>query len=72
MAQEVKIAITYLKHVVWALVLEGIVAVLVGVLILFYPPLLILLAGFFFILSGLLAFIAAYKVNKYTVLKFKI
>jgi uncharacterized membrane protein HdeD (DUF308 family) len=72
MAQEIKIAVKYLQHIVWALVLEGIAAIAVGVLILLYPPLLILLASLFFIVSGILAFVAAYKVNKYTVFKFRI
>lgn len=50
--------------IVWHLVLQGILLLILGVLVIFYPQILILLFAFFFIFAGLVALSAAVKIKK--------
>lgn len=68
--EKIEIVLGFMRHIAMALVLEGILAILLGVLILVYPELLSLLVGLFLIGSGVLSFASAMKVYRFS--KFKI
>lgn len=68
--QKIEIVLHFMRHIVATLVLEGLLAVILGVLVLVYPSLLSVLAGFFFIATGVVFFASAMKVYQYS--KFKI
>jgi uncharacterized membrane protein HdeD (DUF308 family) len=70
--QKIEVVLKFMKHVVWGLVLEGLLTILIGVLIFMYPDLLGMLVGVGLIVGGVLAFVVAYKVNKYSSFKFKL
>lgn len=69
--QKFEIVIKFMRHIAIALLLEGILAIILGVLILLYPELLAILVGLFLIMSGFVSFASAYKVNKYSKIKFE-
>ena len=50
--------------ILWYFALQGIVLVTLGVLVVFYPQILILLFAFFFVFVGLLSLWAAIKVHR--------
>jgi len=70
--KKLEIVLKFIKHIVWGLILQGILSVLVGILIFMYPDLFGMLVGVGLVLSGLLAFVLAIKVNKYSSFKFKV
>ncbi|MCF6276723.1 MAG: hypothetical protein L3J07_02625 [Candidatus Magasanikbacteria bacterium] len=70
--KKVELVLSFMKHIVWGLVLQGLLSVLIGILIFMYPDLLGMLVGIGLVISGLLAFVLAIKVNKYSSFKFKI
>lgn len=70
--EKVEVVLKFMKNIVWGLVIEGLVMFVMGILIFIYPDLLGLLVGLALIITGILSFILALKVNKYSQLKFKI
>lgn len=70
--KKLEVVLKFIKHIVWGLILQGLLSVLVGVLIFMYPDLLGMLVGVGLVISGLLAFVLAMKVNKYSSFKFKV
>lgn len=72
MKQELEFALKFMSQIVGGLILEGVIAVVLGVLIIIYPDLLGILVGLGLILGGIVAFIIAGKVHKYSRLKIKL
>ena len=70
--QKIEVVLKFMKHIIWALVLEGILSIFIGILIFFYPALLGMLVGILLVVSGVFAFVLAAKVNKYSKLQFNI
>ncbi len=70
--QKIEVVLKFMKHIVWALVFEGILSIAIGILIFFYPALLGMLVGILLVVSGIFAFVLAAKVNKYSAIKFDI
>lgn len=64
--EKIEIVLSFMRHIAISLVFEGILAVLLGVLVLVYPELLSLLVGLFLIASGVVSFASAMKVYKYS------
>jgi hypothetical protein len=59
-----------LSHMAWSLLLEGIFLIVLGILVFFYPALVIVLASAFFIIVGITLFTFGLKVKKYSKIKF--
>ena len=70
--KKLEVVLKFIKHIVWGLILQGILFILIGILIFMYPDLLDMLVGIGLVVSGLLAFVLAIKVNKYSSLKFNV
>ena len=70
--EKIAFVFKFMKNLVWSLVLEGLLVIIIGVLIFIYPELLGMLVGFFLVISGIMAWVLAYKVNKYSKLKIEI
>ena len=68
--EKLEVVLKFMKNIVWGLVVEGVLAIIIGSLIFIYPELLGMLVGALLILGGIVAFVLAAKVNKYS--KFKI
>ncbi len=68
--EKFEIVFQTIKNLVTGLVIEGLFAILIGVLIFIYPDLLGMLVGILLVITGVLALILAFKLNKYS--KFKI
>ncbi|KKP37881.1 hypothetical protein A2483_04960 [Candidatus Peregrinibacteria bacterium RIFOXYC2_FULL_33_13] len=56
----------FMKNIVWSLILNGIFAIVLGLLILIFPDLLPILIGGFLIIFGIIALAFARRVNKYS------
>lgn len=70
--EKIEIVFKFMKNLVTALVIEGIFAIVMGALILFYPDLLGMLVGLLMIVTGIIALVYAVKFNKYTKLKIEL
>lgn len=70
--KELKIVLGFMKNLVWAFIIEGVLLIVVGVLIFIYPDLLNYLVAALLIVGGLVAFIFAAKLNRYSNLKIKL
>ncbi|PJA89741.1 MAG: hypothetical protein CO137_02600 [Candidatus Magasanikbacteria bacterium CG_4_9_14_3_um_filter_32_9] len=70
--KKLEVVLKFIKHIVWGLILQGILFILIGILIFMYPDLLGMLVGIGLVVSGLLAFVLAIKVNKYSSFKFNV
>jgi|GEM_PF-1325039 len=57
-----------IKHsvssILWYFSIQGIVLILLGIGVIFYPQILILLFAFFFVFIGLLSIWAAFKISR--------
>ena len=67
--QQIEIVSGFMKNVVWALAVEGVLAIVVGVLIFIFPKLLGMLVGTLIVIVGITSLVLAIKVNKYSKLK---
>lgn len=67
---KIEIVLNFMRHIAISLIFEGILAILLGVLVLMYPEFLNFLVGLFLIGSGVVSFASAMKVYQYS--KFKI
>lgn len=70
--KKVEVVVSFIKHLVWTLILEGVLVFIMGILILVYPDLLGMLVGLLLIVSAFWAFIMAYRINKLSTFKFEI
>jgi len=70
--KKIEIVLRFMRHIAMSLVLEGLLAILLGVLILLYPELLSLLVGLFLIATGVVSFASAAKVYHYSKIRFEI
>jgi uncharacterized membrane protein HdeD (DUF308 family) len=68
--QKLELALKFMTNMFWGLFLEGLLATIIGILIFVYPDLLGMLVGILFIAGGIILFLLAFKVKKYS--KFKI
>lgn len=58
-----------LRSMAWMFALQGILAIVFGLLILAYPPLLAMLVGIILVIAGILGIIAAVVVGKFSKIK---
>lgn len=58
-----------MKNIVWLLAAEGLLAIVVGVLVIIYPDLLGILVGTLAVIAGITSLVLAVKVDKYSKLK---
>ena len=70
--KDLKVVFGFIRNLVIGLVIEGVLAIAVGVLIFIYPDLLNYLVAALLIIGGLLGIIFACKLNKYSKLKIKL
>jgi len=69
---EIKIIFKFIRNIVWALILEGVLAIITGVLIFIYPDLLGMLTGTLLVISGIFCLFLSIKVNYYSKIKIKL
>jgi len=69
MSQHFEISIKFMKNIYYALISQAILAFIFGMMILIFPLFLNILVGSLIIASGVLAFIWAIKIKKYTKIK---
>jgi len=70
--EKIEIIFQFIRNIVWGLIIEGILVIVIGVLIFIYPDLLGMLVGILLVISGVLSFGLAIKINKYSKLKINI
>lgn len=70
--EKFEIVFQFMKNIVVALVIEGILSIAIGILIFIYPDLLGMLVGILLIITGVLALVYAAKLKKYTKLTIKV
>jgi uncharacterized membrane protein HdeD (DUF308 family) len=70
--EKFEIVFKFMKNIVMALVIEGILSILIGILIFIYPDLLGMLVGILLVITGVLALVYAVKLNKYSKLKIEL
>lgn len=70
--EQIEIVSKFMKNIVWGLMIEGILAIVVGVLIFLYPDLLGMLVGTLVIIGGIMSLVLAGKVDKYAKLKIEL
>lgn len=69
---KIEIIFKFMRHIAWALILEGLMAVLLGILIFLYPDLLSFLVALLLIVSGIISFIVAFKARSYSKFELKL
>lgn len=67
--QQIEIVSRFMKNIVWVLATEGILAIVVGAVVIIYPDLLGILVGTLTIVVGITSLVLAVKVDKYSKLK---
>lgn len=67
--QQVEIVSKFMKNIVWGLTVEGILAIIVGIVVFFYPDLIGMLVGLLMAIGGIMSLVLAMKVNKYSKIK---
>lgn len=70
--EEIKFVFQFIKNLVSWLVMEGVMAIIAGVLIFIYPDLLGMLVGALLVISGIGSWALAAKVNRYSKISIKI
>jgi len=70
--EKIEVVFKIIKNIVYGLVIEGLCAILMGVLILIYPNLLGILVGILLIITGIIALLLAIKLSKYIKLTIKV
>ena len=70
--QKVEVVIKFIKHIVWGLIWEGVLALIIGLLIFIFPSLLGMLVGLLLVISAIYLFIMAYRINKLSSFKLEI
>ena len=67
--QQIEIVSRFMKNIVWVLAVEGILAIVVGILVILYPDLLGILVGALTVIAGITSLLLAIKVDKYSKIK---
>lgn len=67
--QQIEIVSRFMKNIVWVLAVEGILAIVVGILVILYPDLLGILVGSLTVIAGITSLLLAIKVDKYSKVK---
>ena len=70
--EKIDIIFKILRRMSWMFIWDGILAVILGLLIYIYPELLSMFVGVFLILSGILFFVIALKIRKYSKVTIKL
>jgi len=70
--EKLEIVFKFIQNLFWILLVDGVMAILAGVLIVIYPDLLGILVGSALILMGLAALVFAFKVRKFAKFQIKI
>lgn len=69
--EKLEIVFKFIRHIAWALVAEGLITIVLGILILAYPSLLIVLVSTILIVTGIISLIVAKKAYSYSKLEIK-
>jgi uncharacterized membrane protein HdeD (DUF308 family) len=72
MSTQYEFILVFMRHIAKMLIIDGVIAVVLGALILIYPELLAVLVGLFLIVVGAISFYFAKKVWAYSRIKFEI
>lgn len=67
--EHIELIFKAISHLAWSVIIEGIFLIALGVLVFFYPALLIVLASVFFIFVGGTILLIGIKVKKYSKIK---
>ena len=67
--EHIEIVSKSLRSIAWMFALQGILAVVFGLLILAYPPLLAILVGVIMVIAGIIGIIAAVMLGKFSKIK---
>lgn len=70
--EQIEIVSKFMKNIVWGLTVEGLLAVVVGVLVFLYPDLLGMLVGMLVIVGGIMSLVLAWKIDKYSKVKIEL
>lgn len=70
--EKIEVVFNFMKQIIWGLVIEGLLAIIIGILIFVYPDLLGMLVGILLIAGGIISLILAMKVKKYSKLQIKL
>jgi uncharacterized membrane protein HdeD (DUF308 family) len=66
---QIDIVLKSIRSMAWMVALQGALAIVFGILVLVYPLLLNALVSVIFIVAGIIAVIAAIKIDKYAKIK---
>jgi len=69
---KVELVFKFIQNIFWMILLDGIMAILAGILIVVYPDLLGMFVGSVLILFGIAALFFAFKIKKFTKLEIEI
>ena len=70
--EKIEIVFNFMKQIVMGLVIEGLLAIIIGILIFVYPNLLGMLVGILLVVCGIISLILAMKIKKYSKFEVKI
>jgi len=69
---QIEFVFKFMKDIFHALILEGILAIITGILVIIFPDLLGILVGILLIVGGIGALVSAARIKKFTKLKIEI
>ena len=67
--EHIEIVFKAINHLAWSVIVEGTFLIILGILVFFYPALLIVLTSAFFMLVGATIMLIGVKVKKYSKIK---
>ncbi|PIR67110.1 MAG: hypothetical protein COU51_00350 [Parcubacteria group bacterium CG10_big_fil_rev_8_21_14_0_10_36_14] len=67
--ERIEFILKAVSHLVWSLILEGLLFIILGILVYIYPALLIVLTAVFFLFTGLTLVSIGLKVRRYSKIK---
>lgn len=70
--EKIEIIFKVLRNLVWTFIVNGVLTIIIGFLIFFYPDLLGMLVGLLLISLGVVFLIGAVKIRKYSKFQIKI
>lgn len=70
--EKIEVIFKFMKNLMWAFILEGLLSIILGILVIYYPYLLNVLVAILFIAWGVIALYLAIKISKYTKIKIKV
>jgi uncharacterized membrane protein HdeD (DUF308 family) len=67
--EQIDIVLKSIRSMAWMLALQGVLAIIFGLLILMYPLLLNVLVSVILVIIGIIGIVAAIKIGKYSKIK---